>query len=345
MTRNRRTNLREIAEKLGLSASTVSRALRDLPGIHPQTRQQVYEVAQALEYRGGEMLPRKRFSNILTLAQGVNSDTDHEYLAGMSTASLALNLSLLSHHYRPEDCAGVLNAETQPRALAAGQVDGIVLIHRWPTDVVRKLRDLCPVVSIIHDYPETDVDVISLDDRGGMDLIVGHLMKAGVKRVGFFGLCPEMTWARSRFAGWVEAMVSRGHPPQWTDIIATTLAEALAESEFSDGTALMEAVEMTRKGVQAWVCSSRMMALSLGAHLVREGIRIPRDVNLTSFHCSRASGVSLGLVFTSTEAPSAELGAAALRRIVHRIEAPETARRIILLPCSLRKGNSTKNPK
>ncbi len=342
MTTKRRTNLREIAQKLGISASTVSRSLRDLPGIHPETRQQVLDAALQLGYRGGELLNQKRFSNILTLSQGIGSDTDHEYLAGMSSASVALNMSLISHHYRPEECGNILRPEFQPRALTSGQVDGIVLIHRWPLEIARALREKFPVVSIIHDYPGTDVDVISLDDRGGMDLLVGHLIAAGYKRIGFFGRCAEMTWSRSRFAGFVDATVQHRREFRPKDVIEVTLEEALAETEFHAGTAMSRAADLTRAGVDAWVCSSEVTARSLHDHFAKAGIKIPGAVGITGFHCSQSSGPKPSVVLTSTDAPSAELGAAALRRLAHRIEGTDASRRLILLPCSLRQGTTTR---
>jgi len=48
----------------------------------------------------------------------------------MSKAAVALNMSLISHHFRPEEYENLLRPERQPRALSSGQVHGIVLIHR-----------------------------------------------------------------------------------------------------------------------------------------------------------------------------------------------------------------------
>ncbi len=335
-----RTNLREIAQRLGLSASTVSRALRELPGIHPETRQQVFETAKELGYRGGELLNKQKFSNVLTLFQGINSDTDHEYLAGLSSAAVALNMSLISHHYRPDECSNILKPHLQPRALTAGQIEGVVLIHRWPAEIVSVLRSKFPVVSIVHDYPGTDVDVISLDDRGGMDLLVAHLRATGRKRIGFFGLCGDMTWSRSRFAGFVDATIQHGGRFESTDLVEVTLEEALSEIEFQAGLASQRAVERSRRGVDAWICSSEMIARSLLRHMEQAGFSIPGDVSITGFHASSIRPQT-GILLTSTEAPLAELGAAALRRLVHRIEGPDSTRRLILLPCSLRQGGST----
>ena len=336
----RRTNLQDIAQSLGISASTVSRALRELPGIHPETRQQVFEAAQEAGYRSGEILTKKEFSNILTLSQGVGFDSDHEYLAGMSSASIALNMSMISHHYRPAECGNVLKPEFQPRALRAGQVDGIVLIHRWPDEIARKLRERFPMVSIIHNYPGADVDLISLDDRGGMDFLVGHLIASRYKRIGFFGRCPDMTWSRSRFAGFVDAMLQHSREFRAEDVVEITLEESLAEREFRAGASMSRALEMTLKGIDAWVCPSDVIAKSLYEHLSKAGVKIPDDVGMTGFHSSGRSGGSV--ILTSTTAPSAELGTEALRRLVHRIEGTDAARRIILLPSSFRQGDTTR---
>ncbi|MDX2082233.1 MAG: LacI family DNA-binding transcriptional regulator [Terrimicrobiaceae bacterium] len=342
MTTRRRTNLRQIAQKLGISASTVSRALRELPGIHPETRRQVFEAAQEMGYRSGEFLAPKRPINILTVSQGISYQSDHEYLAGMSSAAVTLNMSLISHHYRPEECRNLLRPEFQPRALTSGQIDGIVLIHRWPDEVAAALRKSLPVVSIVHEYPGTDVDVISLDDRSGMDELVGHLSGAGYRRIGFFGYCPEMTWARTRLAGFVAALFRRRLEFRAKDIVEVSLEEALSEMEFTGGSALSRVTELTRNGVDAWIAASHMTAVSLHHHLLSEGFKVPRDVGMASFHSPRPSPASAAPLFTTTEAPSAELGVAALRRLVHRIEGSDTSRRIILLPCTVHAGPTTR---
>lgn len=338
----RRTNLREIAQNLGISASTVSRALRGLPGIHPETREQVQSAAERLGYRRAEILLQKRFRNVLTLSQGFSSASDAGYLAGLSSAAVGMNMSLISHHYQPEDCANVLNPAFQPRALTAGQVDGIVLIHRWPDEIARALRESFPVVSIIHSYPGSDVDVVSLDDRGGVNELVAHLVAGGYRRIGFYGLCKEMTWSRARFGGYVEAMVLNDRAVRVEDVIQVPLAEAAAESEFFGTESLQRAVAAAKAGVDAWVCASEMLASTLLQSLTDAGFDVPGQVGVTGFHAAQSHGNLQRTVLTSTESPSAELGAAALRRLVHRLEGTDLSSRIILLPCKLLPGATTR---
>ena len=48
--------LEDIAKSLGIAVSTVSRALRELPGIHPTTRERILRQAETMGY----VAPRKR---------------------------------------------------------------------------------------------------------------------------------------------------------------------------------------------------------------------------------------------------------------------------------------------
>ncbi len=94
--------LDEIAKKSGVAISTVSRALRDLPGIHPKTRNRVLREAESLGYttrpRRSER-PKSDARHVLILTVG--EETPSGYMAGLSRASLQLNISLHLHHSSP----------------------------------------------------------------------------------------------------------------------------------------------------------------------------------------------------------------------------------------------------
>ena len=55
MTRNTPVTIKDIAQALNLSASTVSRALRGMPEIHPETRQAILQLAQEMDYQPNQL--------------------------------------------------------------------------------------------------------------------------------------------------------------------------------------------------------------------------------------------------------------------------------------------------
>src|SRR5687767_2679065 len=89
------TNLKVIAEQLGISIATVSRALNDKPGINVETRQRVLAAATALNY-GPNMVARSLATastntiGFLAAFQGLPLETDPFYLYILRGAELEL---------------------------------------------------------------------------------------------------------------------------------------------------------------------------------------------------------------------------------------------------------------
>ena len=338
----REVNLAVIAHKLGISISTVSRALRGASSIHPTTRERVLEEARTLGYLGSQRASgAHKARNVLLLSQARQSGLDGVYMAGLSRAAVALNVSLISHHFMPEDCLSVLEPALQPMAMKSGDTCGVVLLHRWPEEVVRKLSKSMPTVSILHFYVGACVDLIGIEDRVGMYELIEHLVANGCSRIGFFGFSPLVSWSRSRLGAYVEALAVHGLPFRGEDVISATLEEASSAALVERPSGGAAAASLTREGVHAWVCSSQMLGYSLFQYLQKKGFKIPSDVSLTGFHGGE-QGQPPGLpLLTTTAFNSEELGIAALRRLIFRAESPQESCRSILFPCNLQQGEST----
>lgn len=334
-------NLTTIANKLGISVSTVSRALRNSPGTHPLTRSRVQDIATSMGYRTVEKAVKVVAArNVLTLSQGQGTAGTELYMAGLSQASLALNLSLLSYHYAPDACEKVLDSRHQPPALRTGEVSGIVLMHRWPENVVIELAKRLPVVSIVHGYPLVGVDLVGVDDREGVLMLVRHLISKGHRHIGFFGYCRAMSWARSRYCAFLEAMAEQNIMVEPGDVIPISLESALSPSLVEMPDIIELVMKQVSSGVTAWVGSSEILAYSLCGALMARGLSIPKDVAVTGYHAQIYSVLGLPQL-TSTKIVSQDLGVAALRRLVTRIDNPKETSRSILLPAQFIPGETT----
>ncbi len=332
-------NLTVIAERLGISISTVSRALRGSKSIHPTTRERILEEAQALGYLNAHRIATVNTRNILVLSQAQQSSSDSVYMEGLSQAAVPLEVSLISHHYMSENCHRILDSKSQPMAMKTGDTCGVILLHRWPEEVVQVLSENLPVVSIIHSY--SGVDFVGIEDRTGMFELVAHLVSTGRTQIGFFGFCPQVNSACARFGAYVEALAAQHLPFQAENVIHVTPEEA-SSFELIDFLSTGKLVSARRTaGVNAWICSNQMLAYSLCQSLQKEGLAIPADVSLAGFH-GNAHPQPPGLPFlTTTSVNPEELGAAALKRVIARVEKPRQSCRSILFPCSLLKGEST----
>jgi LacI family transcriptional regulator len=344
-----RINLATIAERLGVSISTVSRALRGMDGIHEETRAQVAALAHQMGYtlRGGptapvNSLPLSAPQHVLALSQCTSPHIDQRFMAGMSGAAVAFNVAILTHLVADDQCASVLEARTAPASFRSGLVKGIVLLHRWPDEIAAEICQKSPTVSIVHDYPGANIDLIGIDDRRGMAELINHLHSAGHRRIGFFGLCPEVSWSSARFAAYVEGLTRQGLDINPLDVVRIDLAHALSANEFSCGPYTERVRGRLAKGVDAWICASSMTGQTLCRSLLAAGVRLPQDMSLVSFHGASSATPADLPVITTTYVVDEELGAAAVRRLINRLECPGESRRSILVPARLRIGTTTR---
>lgn len=331
-------NMALIAKRLGLSLATVSRAIRNAEGIHADTRDRVTALARELGYtvsqrRSGEESLRRH--QVMVLSQCSAYATDRLYLAGISRAAIPLKIVLMAHHLPEEDCSQIATPGNMPTAMQEGTVDGLVLLHRWPTEVVAQLSARWPTVSIVHQYLDLPIDAVSTDDRSGMNAIVNHLVAAGHRRIGFFGFCRDVSWSCSRYAAFIEAIARAGLPYEPKDIVELTSGEALAYRNFADSPSFDKMLARLRDGVAAWACSSMGIAWSLVRMLIAQGIRVPEEVAVTGFHKNADNPPPDLPPLTSTAILDEDLGAAALRMLLHRFEYPRDAHRVMLLSAPL----------
>jgi len=337
------STMQTIADKLGISVATVSRALRRMPGINAETRAEVIQTASDLGYR----LPQSarngapgtdRLQHIGIFIEATQTNLSHPYLAGLSEAAMELNISLVIHHVKPGECELVLDPAHQPHAMRSGLLSGIVLIFSWPREIVRALSHQLPVVSIMHKYPGAEVDVVGIDNEGGMEMLVRALHDQGHRRIAFIGRCAKLNWSLARFGGYVAALASIGleYQPNWVvDVDFETLSQKHAEWIGLDAT--LE--NLMAEGVTAWVCATEPAGWMLHSWCTARGIRVPEDVSITGYHRpaelepSRPDLTSIGASYEA-------IGSAALKRLQFRIQNPTETSRTILFACEFHAGTT-----
>ncbi len=344
-----RVNLSSIATRLGVSISTVSRALRGTGGIHPETEARIVGLANQMGYAlrpgarvGGGQTGLPALRHVLALSQSSSPITDQRYMAGMSGAAVGFNVAILSHLVPHDQCATVLDARLGPASLKAGLVKGAILLHRWPADVAATIARMFPTVSVVHDYAGADIDLIGTDDRRGVDELIAHLQAGGHRRIGFFGLCPEVSWSCARYAAYVEALTRRDLGLDLRNVVRIDLPAALAAEEFPADAWGATVKARLRDKVDAWICASAMTAQTLCRFLLGAGLNIPGDVALASYHGGSYPRAGDLPAITTTDVVDEELGAAAVRRLINRLENPGESRRSILVPARLVTGATTR---
>lgn len=315
---------RDIADQLKLSTATVSKSLRNAPEIPPETRAQVINMAMQLGYRPAsarlDKKPRRGNKN-LALASLIQTDEGIEagcnihllgFLAGMTEAAHEVNATVMVHCVPLSEREKIADSDHQPPALREGQINGLILQHYFPRDVVDRLARQYPCVTIMHRYPGQLIDSIDLDAAHAVGMLIGHLYAQGHRRIGFLGDAAGQSWLLARFAAYVQALTQYGL--QYDISIADPQLNALHASE----AIVQKIVQAARNGVTAWVCSNDLLGYQWYKHFENGGLHVPQDVSLVGFD---AVPVPAGLKqITTIQIPSDVMGRFAVKRIVARIQ-------------------------
>ncbi len=205
--------IRNVAAHVGVSAMTVSRALRDDPAVLPETRVRVLAAAQQLGYRRNELARTLRVGGTSGMVGLVVTNLANPFYAqlalGVETVSGKRGIKVVVSNTGDD----VGRERELVSDLAARRVDGIVVVpagedqqHLDPG----RLGGL-PLVLVTRPPLGIEVDCVLLDDFGGAREATTALVRDGHRRIGFLG--PPAAWTSAeRLRGFRAALVDAGLP-------------------------------------------------------------------------------------------------------------------------------------
>jgi len=200
--------IREVAKKLKLSITTVSRALDGYDDVAAKTRQRVIRTARAMGYvpsRAARQLRRQRADVIgYILPTSDPHFTDpffSEFIAGLGDEATSNNFDLLVSTAAPDTPA---ERQTYARWVLSRLVDGIVIgrmrLRDWRARYLSK-NDF-PFVAHGHTLLSLKFPYIEMDSRRGIEILVKHLVERGHRRIAYIGAPTRLTLQADRLAGY-----------------------------------------------------------------------------------------------------------------------------------------------
>lgn len=202
--------IKDIAEKLGVSVATVSRALNNTGYVNEETRKKIIEVADALGYeRYKERETSKTKTNLVgVIVSDITNPFFTQIVRGIEDVLSCSGYSLLL-------CNADENIEKEIHYLKVLQdknVDGIILVpaggdHKGIKDIVNRGIPLVLVDRLINGL---DVDAVIIDNVSGAYEGVSHLILEGYRRIGIIVGPLEVMTAKERLEGYKRALHDNG---------------------------------------------------------------------------------------------------------------------------------------
>ncbi len=324
----RRVQQREIAERAGVSVSTVSRVLNNAPGISEPIQQKVLAAAAELGYQRAEARRPGRMQNVslltsLPLAPGL--DPFHaDVLSGVEQACGREGLHLSYATFG----SGAPNAEQTLDRLRQNGVDGLLLLSVDEPGLIEQIRALgTPLVMINVDRRELPVDTVLPDNRLGGLLAVRLLIAQGHRRILHIASSQRRT-IRRRTEAYQAALAEAGLPFDPALVVDVSLNP---ESSYE---AMRQRFAAGPPDFTAVFCANDLAAMGLLRAAQEAGLRIPQDLSVVGFD-DIATAAFLSPPLTTVRIEAAELAALAVRRLIDRAAAPDLTPIRISLACRL----------
>ncbi|MCR4406112.1 MAG: LacI family transcriptional regulator [Anaerolineae bacterium] len=323
--------IKDIAQLLHLSVSTVSKALNEYPDVAPETKQRVQEAARLLDYSPNVIAQRLQSRRTGTLGfvvyYGGNSISDplfNELLASMLDAA--------AHHQYDLLVSGCPSGTSRPaayeRMIKTGRVDGFIVdgTDRHDDRIAYLCREEIPFVAFGRTDQNLDFPYVDVDGRAGVCQAVQHLIDLGHQRIGFIGLPSFSFCAHDRRQGYETALQTNDLPLE-----SDLMVEVEAGSEENGYRAMVQLLELSHPPTAVMV-SSDLMAIGALRAAQERNLAVGHDLALIGF-----DDISLAAYthppLTTLRQPMAEIGQRLVDMLVCLLEnKPLPERHVILLP-------------
>jgi LacI family transcriptional regulator, purine nucleotide synthesis repressor len=319
--------LKDIAEHVGVSISTVSRVIQNdqTRNVNSETKAKIWEAVKELGY-----IPNQHARNLVTNKQEkfntrtmkigwVANPKQAETNPYFATIYTGIRDSLSDHDYT---LISITKDEIENEVLLLKTIhdlgiEGLLLIDKIDDSVIEYIQQNIPVVGLDFYYTDKNMAIVDYDRAASIKMVVSHLVKQGHRDIGFIGGGHETfedLHAEQRFKGFQLAMDEAGLTIQPDWVINT---QWKMENSYEKMKSLIKRDPLHLP--TAMVCASDLMAIAAMRAVRENNLRIPEDIaffGVDNLEMGKYSSPQLSTV----DIPKYEMGRMAAKTIMEMVE-------------------------
>lgn len=267
----------EVAERAGVSITTVSHALSGRRPVSEATRAHVRQVIQELGYEPNQLARglRTRRSNTIALIIPDITNPFYPWIArGLQqvVAAAGYHVLVASTDASPQTERAVITE------MITRQIDGIAFAsyHNDTADLAPAVDAGIPVVLLGGRTPKPGIDVVSSDDLASGELATRYLIGRGYRRIAYLTGTQRKGPPANRLNGYRQAL---------REAESTVDAPLVVRTEFSrEGgeQGMRELLDLARPP-RAVLCANDIMAVGALQAAQARGLRVPEDIAVMGF--------------------------------------------------------------
>lgn len=306
--------IKDVAKKLGISYSSVSRAINGKEGVSEETKKLIIETADQMGYKPNELargLVNRVSNTVGVIIPDINNPYYGEIVFGITEAAReqGYNVFLCVSDYND-----VIEAEYFD-TLCKQRVGGIILKSMTRANIERYDRVNIPLMVMERYEGMGDHNVVEVDNRLGGYLAVKHLIDCGYQYPAFITGRAEGTTSELRLAGAKQALAEAGIPFR---------AQVVVQGDFTLEGSKKAAKTLFETGekIDCVFGMNDLIALGILEYCNEHHIKVPEQVGVVGFdNISYARLPQIQL--TTVHQPKHELGRLMLETLLREIQSKE----------------------
>ncbi|MEM6831736.1 MAG: LacI family DNA-binding transcriptional regulator [Bacteroidota bacterium] len=331
--------IKDLAKALGISPSTVSRALNDHPDISQETKDKVKELAEKLNYAPNVVAQNLRIQKTRTIGV-IIPEIIHFFF---STVISGIEEITYDAGYTVMFCQtneSYSREVKDTRALLNQRIDGMIAsFSRETTDFghLQEVADKIPLVLFDRETPELAVSKVVVDDYQGACLATQHLIDQGYRRIAHLSGPLNLTIGAERRRGYEDTLRKNGIAVEAGYILPCI------NGTMEEGFQAMKGLLDLSDRPDAVFANNDIAAYGAMKAIKEAGIQIPDEMGVVGFSNWQFSSL-IEPQLTTIAQPGLEIGRVAARRLIAELEAREERSRPIIqtLNTELIQRDSTK---
>ncbi|WP_199615846.1 LacI family DNA-binding transcriptional regulator [Paenibacillus alkalitolerans] len=323
MTKEKIT-IQHIADSLGISRNTASKALNGNPSIPVETRNKVIKKAIELKYKqfafvDTESIINKTPGNIALLTCNLpnSSHFGSLLLSGLEEKISSEGYNLSIHIVRETE----MNSLALPNNFESAKVDGIICIEMFDkkySEMVSTLGIPAIFIDSAADifYSDLKADLILMENEHSVYSITKKLIDNGHTEIGFVGDYIHCKSFNERWVGFNKALFDSKLQPD--------LSYCIVEEDrlfFSEDGWMEKQLDRMKRLPTAFICANDFIAISVMRVLKNKNVKIPDDIVVCGFDDSPESSI-VDPQLTTARIFKNEMGVIAAEMLLSRLKNP-----------------------
>ncbi|WP_420628491.1 LacI family DNA-binding transcriptional regulator [Candidatus Leptofilum sp.] len=306
--------IEDISKQLGVSISTVSRALNGKADVSEATKERVQQVAQKMGYQpsaAARNLRRQRTEKIgFVFNDAISHFSDYfaEIIAGATTEAEENGHNIVLYTNKGDSADGLLNL------CKTREVDGLILVwNHVPSAIIDPLiAEGLPFVILGRRVNHPQASYITPDNYNGAMALMQHLLSLGHTRIGFITRpLMKLTYV-DRFAAYTDALENAGIPFDSSLVVETEGGKEC------NSLATKQLLDLPVPPTAA-IAFHDLIAVDVLTVILERGLRVPQDIALAGFDGLNAS-LLVKPSITTVKQPLREIGEQSVQALLRCIE-------------------------